>query len=146
MKIVGIVLAALMLLGSAFVGAAGSSKSMDLSYEIGAAAEVLTEAQMEEAGLPSAKRLKFGGLVGIVAALGALALLLATFAKRDKVFLMAGATMAFCVLAILLYPSVDVGPTEGMAPRTQAIVALLMAAIGAGGAVLAKSASKTVSR
>tara|TARA_R110002096_G_scaffold77896_10_gene183448 strand:- start:14610 stop:15041 length:432 start_codon:yes stop_codon:yes gene_type:complete len=143
MKIVGIILAALMLLGSAVVGATGSNKSMDLSAEIGAAAEVLSAEQMEAAGLPSPARLKLGGIVGIIAALGALALLLVTFVQRDKVLLVAGVTMACCILAILLYPGIDTGPTEGMAPRTQAVVALLLAGLGAAGALLAKRASDT---
>lgn len=142
MKIVGIILAALMLLGSALVGVTGSNKSMDLGSEITAVADVLTDAQIKEAGLPSAGRLKFGGIVGIVAALGALALLIVTFVKKDKVVMVAAATLGLCVVAIILYPGMDVGPTDGMAPRTQAIVAMVMAALGAGGAVLAKNAGQ----
>lgn len=143
MKIVGIVIAALMLLGSAFVGATGSNKAMDLSAEIGAAADVLSAEQMEAAGLPSPARLKSGGIVGIVGSLGALALLLVTFIKRDKVWLVAGATMACCIVAILLYPAIDTGPTEAVAPRTQAIIAMVLAGLGAAGASLAKRASHT---
>ncbi len=142
MKIVGIILAVLMLLGSAFVGVIGSTKSMDLASEVAAVSEMLSDSQLEEAGIPSAGRLKFGGILGIVAGLGALALLITTFVKREKVLMVAGATLALCIVAILIYPTVETGPMDGMAPRTQGIVALVMAGIGAAGALMAKKASE----
>jgi len=142
MKIAGIILAAIMLLGSALIGVIGANKSMDLSSEIAAVADVLTDAQADEAGLPSAGRLKIGGIVGIVAALGALALLIVTFVKKDKVLMVAGATLGLCVLAIILYPGIETGPMDGMAPRTQGIVTMVLAALGAGGALMAKKASE----
>ncbi len=144
MKIVGLILAALMLIGSAFVGVSGSNKSMELSSEIGAAADVLSEAQMKEAGLPSAGRLKFGAMIGIVAAIGALVLVLVMVWRSDKVVPVAGVTMACCLCAIALYPSIGVGPTEGLAPRMQAVIALVLAAVGACGALLATRPAKKI--
>ncbi len=142
MKIAGIILATLMLLGSILVGVIGANKSMDAAEAVAAVSGELTDAQMEEAGIPSAGRLKTGGIVGIVAALGAFALLIVTFVKREKVLLVAGATMGLCVLAILLYPSMQTGPLDGMAPKTQAMVTAVLAALGAGGAFMAQKASK----
>lgn len=141
MKIAGIILAVLMLAGSALVGAIGSSKAMDLGKDIAQVTESLPEAQLEKAGFPSPGRLKFGGIVGILAAVASVALLVVTFVKRDKVMIVAGAALGLGVLAMVLYPSLDVGPTDGMAPRPQAMLAGGLALVGAVGAFMAKKAS-----
>ena len=142
MKIAGIILAVLMLLGAAFVGGAGSNKSLDLSKEIAGVSDVLSEAQIEAAGIPSAGRLKFGGIVGILGALSAFVLLVVSFVRKDKVLVVAGAMMAFSILAIILYPSVPTGGADGLAPRPQAMLAAALALVGVGGALMAKKASE----
>ncbi len=139
MKILGIILAILFLLSSAFVGIVGANKARKTGDKISQATEMLggdsSSKLLDE--LPSAGRLKVGGIVGLVAGVGALVLLVLTFAKKSAVPGLAGIVVGLSLLAPLLYPYVQAGPLDGMAPRTQAIVALVLALIGAGGAVLA---------
>lgn len=143
MKIAGIILAVLMLTGSALVGVIGSNKAMDLGKDVAKITDGLSDAQMAEAGIPSPGRLKFGGIVGILGAVFAVGLMVVTFIKRDKIPLVAIAAGALALVAIVLYPAIETGANDGMAPRTQAIVAGVMLVLGAGGAFLAKrSASK----
>jgi len=141
MKILGFVLAVLMLLGAASVGALGARKSHALTKDLDALTDGMTADQKAElakqADMPSSGRLKVGSLVGILGALAAFALLVATFAKPAAVRKIAGAAVGLTVVSALAYPSVPTGPMDGMPPRTQAIVALVFLAIGVGGALLA---------
>lgn len=140
MKILGIILAILMLSLSALVGVIGSNKSFKLGGDIAEVTEGLTDQQKEAIGaeLPSASRLKLGGVLGVLGGVAALALLIFLFVKQPLVTGAAAATVALCALAIVVYPSVPTGPMDGMAPRTQAMVAAAMALLGAGGALLAR--------
>jgi hypothetical protein len=138
MKIAGIILAALMLFGAAFVGVTGSNKSMDLGKDIAALSGSLSEAELAESGLPSAGRLKVGGIVGILAALGSVALLVVTFVRKEKIPVVAIAALGLSAVAIVLYPGMETGPMDGMAPRPQAMLAAALTFIGAGGAFMAK--------
>lgn len=142
MKIAGIILALLMLLGSAFVGAAGSNKSMDLGDDLAKITDGFSDTQLEEAGLPSISRLKYGGIVGYLAALVAVGLLVVMFVKKDKIVHVAGAGLGLCILAVILYPGFEAGPNAGMAPRMQAIVAGALLLVGAAGAMMAKKGSE----
>ena len=90
-----------------------------------------------ESGIPSAGRLKMGGILGIVGALAAVLLLVVTFVKKPMVALFAVATVGVCAAAIVVYPGIDLGPTQGMAPRPQAMLAAALALVGAGGAFFA---------
>ncbi len=138
MKIAGMILAVLMLLGSAAIGAIGANKTMDL-------VEIMDEVPAEvreAAGLPSAGRLKIGGIVAFLAAAGAMALLVTTFVKKDKIPMLIGIAVGLCVIAIVANPSIEVGPADGMAPRTQAMVAAVMAALGAAGSFLVSKSKK----
>jgi hypothetical protein len=136
MKILGIILAVLFLVGSAFVGITGSNKARKSANQI----SELTDALGSDVSLPdvpSAGRLKVGGIVGLVAGIGSLVLLVAAFAKRSAVPGLAGLVLSLSLVAALLYPHIETGPLDGMAPGPQAFVALVLAVIGAGGALLA---------
>ncbi len=134
MKTLGLVLAVIFLLLGSLVGVLGTNKSMDTASDIdkvlkGAPAAVKSMA-------PSTSRLRAGGVVGILAAMASLGLIVLTFTKKNLVPKVAIAVVVLSALAIIIYPKVPTGPTDGMAPRTQAIVAAVMALIGAGGAFL----------
>lgn len=143
MKMLGIILAVLMLLLSGVVGILGTNKSFDLADKIEKLEKVMKAlgGDMKSDEIPSAGRLKFGGIVGALGALAAVAGIVLLFIKREKAPMVAGAAAGLALLSILIYPYVETGPTDGMAPRTQAIVAFVMAAIGAGGAFLAHKKS-----
>ena len=143
MKMLGIILAVLMLLLSALVGILGTNKSFDAASDIAKVEKMMKALGGADAklDLPSAGRLKFGGIVGALGALAAVAGVVLLFVKREKAHLVAGAAVGLTLLSIIIYPYVETGPTDGMAPRTQAIVAFVMAAIGAGGAFLAHKKS-----
>jgi len=140
MKILGIILAVLFLTGSAFVGIIGSNKARkaasdisqltELSDSLGGSSHALDD-------LPSAGRMKVGAIVGLVAGLGALVLLVMTFAKKSAVPGLAGIVAGLSLIAWLLYPYLQTGPLDGMAPRTQALVAFVLFLIGGAGSLLA---------
>ena len=142
MKILGIILAVLFLTSSAFVGIVGSNKARKLSHDIseltkGMSPEMKAAMQKEAGDIPSTGRLSGGGVVAIVGGLAALALLVMAFVKKDLVGKAAVAVVALGALSAIIYPHVDTGPMDGMAPRTQAVVATVLAIIGALGAWLA---------
>src|SRR5258708_3436989 len=85
MKIFGIILALLFLLSTAFVGITGANKARDAGSKISQATEMLGGDSKLTDELPSAGRLKTGGIVGLVAGLGALVLLVLMFAKKSAV-------------------------------------------------------------
>lgn len=129
MKILGIVVAILFLLISAFLSITDMNKSFDVDKQI---AEVL--------GI-SHGRLQFGAILSLVSALAALAAMVLLFVKRAKAPLAAGAAVAIGLIAWLVYPGFETGPLGGMAPKTQALYAFILAAVGAGGAFLAEKKS-----
>ncbi len=135
-------MAALMLFGAVYVGVAGSSKSMDLGDNVVSISGSLSDAEMEAAGLPSAGRLRFGGIISILAALSSLTLLLVTVMRKEKIPAVAIATLALSLLAVALYPTFENGPPADMAPRVQAMLAAALALAGAGGSMMVKMASE----
>ena len=141
MKILGIILALLMLSGSALIGTIGAGKARDVASDVSKLGDLTPQmkAMIEKSGesIPSKGRLSTGAIIGYLAALACVVLLVVTFAKKDLVTQVAGAAVGLTLLSALIYPYVKTGPTDGMAPRTQAIVALVLAAIGAGGSFLA---------
>jgi hypothetical protein len=138
MKILGIVLAILFLLSTAFVGITGANKARDAGSKISQATEMLGGGDSKLTDeLPSAGRLKTGGIVGLVAGVGALVLLVLTFAKKSAVPGFAALVLGLSALAALIYPYVQTGPLDGMAPRPQAILALVLGIVGATGSLLA---------
>lgn len=139
MKMLGIILAVLMLLLSGLVGILGTSKAFDAASDIEKVEKMFGDLAKKE--LPSAGRLKFGGIVGALAALAAVGAVVLLFVKREKSHIVAGAAAGLTLISYLIYPYIKTGPTDGMAPHTQAMVALVMAAIGAGGAFLAHKKS-----
>jgi len=141
MKIIGIILALLMLSGSALVGITGANKSRDAAKAISALTEGLSDDEKAEVAklgdVPSSGRLKFGALVAILGAVAAGALLVATFAKKHLVGGLGAAAIAVTALSALVYPHVDTGPMSGLAPRSQALVATVLAIAGTVGAIMA---------
>ena len=141
MKILGIILAILMLAGTAFVSLAAANKSHKLAGDISELTKGLSDAQLaavaKEAGMPSSGRLNGGAVVGGLGGLAALVLLIAAFAKKDWVKGLGGATVAAAAISAVIYPYVKTGPMDGAAPRTLAFIAIGLAVVGAGGALLA---------
>ena len=142
MKILGIILAFLMLIGSAFVAYKGADKANKAKNDISEVTKGLSSAQIaafeKQAGesIPSTGRLGAGRIVGLLGALAAIGLLVVAFAKKQLVGAVAGAAVGLALLSALIYPYIKTGPLEGMAPRPQAFVATVLAVIGAAGAWL----------
>jgi hypothetical protein len=142
MKILGIILAVLMLSGSAFVGILGANKARDVAklasvVEDMASARGGKKAEAALADIPSSGRLSFGSIVGFLGVAAAVGLLVVTFAKKNLVVYAAAAAVGLALVSALIYPYVPTGPMDGLAPRPQALVATALAAIGALGAWLA---------
>ena len=131
-----------MLFSAVYVGVTGSSKSMDLGDNVVSISGSLSEAEMDAAGLPSAGRLRFGGIISILAALSSLALLVVTLVSQEKIPTVAIATLALSLLAVALYPTFENGPPADMAPRVQAFVAAVLALLGAAGSMMVKKAGE----
>lgn len=142
MKVAGIILAALMLVGAVFVGVTGSTKSMDLGDNVVSISGSLSDAEMEAAGLPSAGRLRFGGIISILAAISALGLLLVTFVRKETIPVLAIATLGLFLVAVVLYPAFDRGPPADMAPRVQAMLAAALALGGVLASLVVMKASE----
>ena len=139
MKILGIVLAFIMLGGSVFVGLAATNKGFDFSSKISQLTEGMDSSQKaavtNETGSPG--RFKAGGVLGILGAIGCAALLVLMFVKKPLVIKAAIGTLVLCAIAAVAYPGIETGPMDGMAPRPQMLLALGLAAVGAVGAWLA---------
>ena len=142
MKILGIVLAILMLAGTAFVTLAAANKSHKLASDVAEITKGLSADQLEAiskgAGdIPSTGRLNGGAVVGGLGGLAALVLLVSVFAKKQWVKGLAVVTVGAAALSAIVYPYVKTGPMDGAAPRTLALVAIVLSIVGAGGALLA---------
>jgi hypothetical protein len=141
MKILGIILAVLMLASTAFVALAAANKSFKLAGDLAKVTEGLTADQIkmiEKSGeVPSGGRLKGGAVIGGLGGLAAIVLLIAAFAKKQWVKGLAGATVACAAISAVVYPYVKTGPLDGAAPRSLAFVAIGLAVVGALGAWLA---------
>jgi drug/metabolite transporter superfamily protein YnfA len=82
--------------------------------------------------LPSSGRWYAAGAVAIFLALSSIYGIVATFGKTKKQGLIAaGAIGLFAILAIVLTPSVEGGPTSGANPKTVSIVVGLIGLAGA---------------
>jgi hypothetical protein len=142
MKIIGIILATLMLISAVAIDVLAANKTHQLTKGIESVTEGLTAEQKAEvasaAGAPSTGRLKAGMVAGVLAAIASLVLLVTTFNKDASRGAIVAATAGLTLLAIVVYPSIPTGPTDGMGPRPMMIVALVLAAIGAAGSMLAK--------
>ncbi len=145
MKILGYVLAVLLLVSTAFVGLMGARKAHKLAGDLAQVSEMMKgmSAQQRAAleakagGIPSPGRLDGAAAVGAIGGLAALALLVAAFAKKSAVKLLAVVTVGATALSAILYPYIQTGPLDGAAPRPMALVGIVLAIIGAGGAMLA---------
>ena len=139
MKIVGIILAVIMLSGSAFVSIAAMNKGFDFGDKISKLTEGMSSSDKaaitKEVGSPG--RFKAGGALSILAALGCLGLLVVTFVKKPLVIKVAIGTLVLCAVAAIAYPGIETGPMDGMAPRPQMLLALGLAVVGAAGSWLA---------
>ncbi|MBX3155069.1 MAG: hypothetical protein KF773_03640 [Deltaproteobacteria bacterium] len=155
MKILGIILAILMLSGSLLVGVLGANKARDVAklaaqFEeaIGASKGGKAAAMLDD--VPSSGRLSGGSIAGYLGAVAALGLLVVMFAKKNLVVPLIGAAVGLAVVSALIYPYVKTGPLDGMAPRPQALLAAGLAAVGGLGAWLAarkpKSAGSTATQ
>lgn len=137
-KVAGIALAVLMLLASACVGIFNSNDSMDVAK----VSEHLEDVVGDQAGIPPASRLKLGSVAGILGGLASVALVVVTFIWRDKVVWVAGAALIACAAAIFLYPTMAMSTQGSLSLKGKAMVALVLALLGALGALLAKRASE----
>ncbi len=145
MKILGYVLAVLLLLSTAFVGLMGARKAHKLAGDLAQVSEMMkgmSDAQKsaiedKAGGIPSAGRLNGAAAVGAIGGLAALALLIAAFAKKSSVKTLAVVTVGATALSAILYPYIQTGPMDGAAPRPMALIGIVLAIIGAGGAMLA---------
>jgi hypothetical protein len=150
MKILGYILAALLLLSTAFVGLMGARKAHKLAGDLAEVSEMtkgMSDAQkaaFEEkvGGIPSSGRLNGAAAVGALGGLAALVLLIAAFVKKPAVKSLAIVTVGATALSAILYPYIQTGPMDGAAPRPMALVAIVLAIIGAGGALLASREKK----
>ena len=64
-------------------------------------------------------------------------MLIVAFVKKPLVLHVAIGILALTLIAAFVYPAVETGPTSGMAPRPQMLLACGLAAVGAFGAWLA---------
>ena len=88
--------------------------------------------------------LEAGGILGVVGALGCVALLVVMFVKKPLVLKFAIGTLVLCAVAAIVYPGIETGPMDGMAPRPQMLLALGLGAVGAVGAWLASRQAQRV--
>jgi hypothetical protein len=142
MKILGFILAVLMLAGTAFVTLAAANKAHKLAGDLATATQGLSADELkllskEVGDVPSTGRLNGGAVVGGLGGLAAIVLLIAAFAKKQWVTALGGVTVACAALSAVIYPYVKTGPLDGAAPRSLALVAIALAVVGAGGALLA---------
>ncbi len=141
MKILGLVLAVLMLLGSAAVSVLGARKATQFRAQISELTAGMTDDQIaaisKEADIPSAGRMRAGTIAGYLGAAAAVLLLVLAFAKKRAVPVVAALSLVLIALSAALYPHIDTGPLDGLAPRVQALVAGVLGLIGAAGALLA---------
>jgi hypothetical protein len=145
MKIVAIIVAVLMLLATTFVALAAANKSHKLAGDVaqvekltkGMSAQEQAAFDKEVGGIPSSGRLNLGAIVGGLGGLAAFVLLVVMFAKKSWAKGLAGATFGAAALSAIIYPYVQTGPMDGAAPRSLAIVAIVLSAIGAACATFA---------
>lgn len=139
MKIVAIIFAVLTLLSTSFIALAAANKSHKLAGDVakvmeltkGMSADERAAFDKEAGGIPSTGRLNGGALVGGLGGLAAFVLLIAMFAKKEWAKGLAGAVVGAAVLSAVIYPHVQTGPMDGAAPRSLALVAIVLGAIGA---------------
>ena len=141
MKALGIIFGLLLLASTVFVTLAAANKSHHLASDLAAVTQGLTADQLKEAkaavDLPSGTRLNAGALVGAIGGLAAFVLLVAMFAKKNWVAGLGGLTVACAALSAAIYPHIETGPMDGAAPRSLALIAIGLGAVGALCAVLA---------
>lgn len=135
-----------MLIGAVYIGITGASMSLDLGDNVMSMSGSLSDAEMAAAGLPSAGRLRFGGILSILGSISALALLVSTLARKELIPTAALATFSLFVLAILFYPNFENGPPADLTPRTQAMIAAAFALAGALGSMMVKVEANRRSR
>ena len=139
MKIVAIIFALLTLLSTSFIALAAANKSHKLAGDVskvmemtkGMSAAERASFDKEVGGIPSTGRLNGGAVVGGLGGLAAFVLLIAMFAKKEWAKGLAGAVVGGAVLSALIYPHVQTGPMDGAAPRSLALVAIVLGVIGA---------------
>jgi len=141
MKILGIILAVLMLAGTVFIDLTAANKAHDAAKLISQANELLGDSHLKGASkeleMPSSGRLNAGAGLCLIGGLGALVLLIVTFAKKNLVKVVSAVTIGATALAAIIFPAIETGARDGLAPRPQALIGLVLAVIGAGGAFLA---------
>jgi hypothetical protein len=143
MKILGFILAFLMLAGTAFVTLAAANKSHKLASDLAevtkgmSADELAAVSKGSGMEIPSTGRLNGGAVVGGLGGLAAIVLLIAAFAKKQWVKGLGAVTVGAAALSAAIYPHVQTGPMDGAAPRTLALIAIGLSIVGAGGALLA---------
>jgi hypothetical protein len=141
MKLLGFILAILLLLATAFVTLAAANKSHHLASDIATITGQLGGADLDVLGkkldLPSPMRLNIAALIGALGGIASLILLVAAFAKKSWVGAFSVITIGCAAITAALYPHIETGPADGAAPRTLALIAIGLAAVGALGAWLA---------
>ncbi len=103
----------------------------------------LSDAQIEQAGLPSTSRLELGRIASRLVGLSALALLIALYAKREKALLVGGGAVGLALVSVALNPAIE-GLTFEDSPRIVAAYVLIPLIIAVGGAWMAKKGTLAV--
>ncbi len=150
MKVLGIVLAILMLLLAGLINLLGAGKAFEASDDLEQAvalvesmggAKAAVEAELGQE-IPSTGRLDGGGFLALLATLAGLVAMVLLFARRKISPHAALACAALAGLTILVYPYIQTGPMDGLAPRTHGVIGLVMGGIAAMGAFLAARKSR----
>ncbi|HEX4451589.1 MAG TPA: hypothetical protein VH143_11995 [Kofleriaceae bacterium] len=141
MKLLGFILAILLLLATAFVTLAAANKSHHLASDIATIAGQLgggdSGALAKQLDLPSPMRLNVAALIGALGGIASLILLIAAFAKKSWVGALSVLTIGCAAITAALYPHIETGAGDGAAPRPMALIAIGLAAVGALGAYMA---------
>jgi len=129
MKIAMLLLALLLCAGALFVDLADTNKSFELAGELnelldGMPEEARAAIAKEAGGIPSPGRLKAGGFLSLLAALGSVLVLVFAFTKKHLLGKVIGFALGVAALSALVYPTVATGPHDGAAPRVLALVGL----------------------
>lgn len=120
--------------------------SLDLGDKVMSISGSLSDAEMKAAGLPSAGRLRFGGILSILGSISALTLLVLTLVRKERIPTAGLVTFSLFALAVIFYPAFENGPPADLTPRTQAMIAAAFALLGALGSMMVKLEADRSSR
>lgn len=141
MKPAAVIVATILLLGTAAMGFMGSSRGITDANKIDEAQRALagvsagnTSRAVKRLQAISPGRLRAGSLAFAGVALLSLALLIVVFMNKGIVPHLAVGVVGMAVCAVILNPSYDLGPTAPASARSLAYVVGVLAALGASAA------------